>query len=200
MEKKSKNQSALVQSVVQLDSFFSELTRLGAKIESMDIKNDADFELLQKLLQQFSQSGHNLSQEILILSKHLNEMRGQAESVTKMVGERAERLQSRNDNSQAKMSEFRALSEKVRDLALSINDLKASEEPGTPEERAKISARLAEFEVKLHPLIDEAKHLKKVAQDSKMKTLEQSADSLGQSLTAISQKISAYQRETQSTH
>jgi hypothetical protein len=48
---------------------------------------------------------------------------------------------------------------------------------------------MAEFETRLAPLIEEAQTLKRLGQEAKIKILEQSADSLGQSLQAVSQKI-----------
>lgn len=199
-DSKAKNQSSLVNSVIDLNSYYTELVRLGAKIDSMDIKTDSDFDLLQRLVNQFAECGAGLSQEVLTLSKNLNEMREQAEAVTKLVETKAEVLHARRSDAQKRMDEFRALSEKVRELTVSLNDLKPGSDIVSEEERTQISKRLVDFEVKLHPLIAEALHLKKVAQESKMKVLEQSADSLGQSLTSISQKLNLFQREGHFTH
>ena len=90
------------------------------------------------------------------------------------------------------MEEFRLLGEKVRDLTTSLSGFKFQEGAQlSDEERSQLTSRLAEFEARLRPLIEEAQTLKKVGHESKIKILEQSADSLGQSLQAISQKISS---------
>ncbi|MNU01269.1 hypothetical protein D3C72_2446150 [compost metagenome] len=47
--------------------------------------------------------------------------------------------------------------------------------------------------MKLQPLIEEARTLRKDAQGSKLKTLEQGADSLVQSLSAIGRKLETFQ-------
>ena len=41
---KNKTASPLVQSVIALDNYFSELIRLGARIEDTDMKSNFDFE------------------------------------------------------------------------------------------------------------------------------------------------------------
>ena len=49
-------------------------------------------------------------------------------------------------------------------------------------------------------IFEEAQKLKEEGQNSKIKVLEQSADSLRQSLVAISQKLSAFQQTNQASH
>jgi len=187
--KKIKTLSPLVQSVVGLDSYFSELLRLGVRIEDLNVNTDSDYEMLQKLLNHFAESGQGLENEVANLSKHLNDMRTQADEVAKSVGEKVKKWQERKAEVQKKMDEFRLLNEKVRELALSLNNVKPTSENVTEEERTRITNFLGEFEIKLHPLIEEAKTLKNIAHESKMKVLEQSADSLGQSLLAMSKRI-----------
>ena len=62
------------------------------------------------------------------------------------------------------------------------------------EDRSQPSKQLREIEVHLHPLIEEATTLKKEAQASNMKNLEQSADSLVQSLSAVSKRLQSFQQ------
>lgn len=187
--KKSKTPSALIQAVVGLDNYFSELARIGEKIDTMNINTEADYDLLQKLLVHFAENGEGLEQEVGHLSNNLNLMRGQADAIAVLVGQKAKLLQERNEKVQNKMREFKLLSEKVHNLAATLNDVKPSSDNVTEEERARIAVRLGEFEIQLHPLIEEANAIKNVAHDTKMKTLEQSADSLGQSLLAMSKRI-----------
>jgi hypothetical protein len=61
----------------------------------------------------------------------------------------------------------------------------------TESERASLSMKLSEFELQLGPLIDEAQNIRTAARLSKMKTLEQNADSLTETLKSIRQKIGA---------
>lgn len=197
---KSKNQSHLVYTVQELDGFYSELLRLGSKIENMDIKTDADFDLLQRLVSQFADCGQGLSTQVLELSKNLSEMRVRADTVTQLVAQKAEILKVRKTEEKSKMDEFRNLSEKVRALTQSLGEIRPTSENISTEERARISMKLSEFEMKLQPLIEEANRLKKVAQEAKMKALVQSADSLAQSLASISQKLSTFQHSSNPPH
>ena len=198
---KLKNPSPLIQTVLNLDNYFSELIRLGAKIETMEMKSDFDFEQAEKLITRFTECGQGVSDEVVHLSQGLNELRTKSEAAAQVVAARAEMLRARKDDSQSKMDALRALGEKVRVLTLSLVDLKKIEgDTATEEDRAKISMRLSEFELELRPLIEEAQKLKEEGQNSKIKVLEQSADSLRQSLVAISQKLSAFQQTNQASH
>ena len=189
---KIKNPSPFLQSVLKLDNYFSELVRLGEKVETMDLKSDFDFEQAERLIKHFAECGEGVSQEVVVMSQALSDLRGQAEHAAKIVAARADVLQARKEEQQRKMEEFRLLGEKVRDLTTSLSGFKFQEGAQlSDEERSQLTSRLAEFEARLRPLIEEAQTLKKVGHESKIKILEQSADSLGQSLQAISQKISS---------
>jgi hypothetical protein len=197
---KIKNPSPLVQTVLALDNYFSELIRLGAKIETMELKSEFDFEQIERLINRFTECGQGVSDEVIQLSTSLNELRTKAEAAAQVVTARAESLHARKNEAQSKMDQLRALGEKVRVLTLSLNDLKKIDgDTATEEERFKISMRLSEFDLQLRPLIEEAQALKEEGQNSRIKVLEQSADSLRQSLLAISQKLGAFQ-QTNQTH
>jgi hypothetical protein len=196
---KLKNPSPLVKSVLALDTHFSDLQRLSAKINEIELKSDFDYEQIQRLINHFTECGQNVSGEVLNLSTQLNEARNQAEAAAQIVSARAEQLQVRKAQEQQKMESFRLLGEKVRELTFSLQGLKPSETAtGSDEDRAKLSMGLSEIEVKLHPLIEEAQQLKQEAKNSKMRVLEQSADALGQSLQAVSQKLSTYHQNNSS--
>lgn len=187
-----KNPSALVETVLKLDSYLSEIHRLGEKIDAMELKSDFDFEQAQKLMNRFTECGQGVAEEVVQLSANLNEVRAKAEAAAQLVSAKAELLQARQNHHQKKMDDFRALGEKVRHLTLSLNDLKGSEGQDLSEQdRILVSMRLSDFQIQLQPLIDEALTLKKEAQNSKLKTLESGADSLVQSLSAISRRLQA---------
>jgi len=189
---KLKNPSPFVQAVLKLDNYFSELIRLGDKIESMELKSEFDFEQAERLIKHFAECGEGVSREVVLMSNSLAELRAQAEAAATLVGARATMLYTRKEEQQKKMEEFRLLGEKVRDLTASLQDFKYQEEKSlSDEDRAALTARLEEFETRLRPLIDEAQSLRKEGQTSKMKILEQSADSLSQSLQAVSAKINS---------
>lgn len=193
MTNKIKDPSPLVQAVLKLDSYLSEIVRLGNKIESMDLKSDFDYEQAQKLMNRFAECGTGVSEEVMNLSATLTAARTQAEAAAQVVAAKAEQLEARQNVHQEKMDNFRTLGEKVRDLTLSLNDLKRPEgENLTEQDQAEVAARLSDFQMKLKPLIEEARTLRTDAQGSKLKTLEQGADSLVQSLSAIGRKLETF--------
>ncbi len=57
MSNKSKRDSPLVQSVLALDSYLSELERVGTKINGTDMSADFDGEYIQKLITRFTECG-----------------------------------------------------------------------------------------------------------------------------------------------
>jgi hypothetical protein len=198
---KAKSHSPLVLSVLTLDAHLADLDRLGAKIESLEMESDFDFEQAQKNIELFSKAGEAVSAEIGVMAKALHEARQQAENIATMVAGKAEILHGRKVQVQQKMEELRELGENVKEVTSSLGDLRQPEgQPRTAEAQAMLTARLTEVDMKIRPLIEKAQALKKEAQDSKMKVLEQSADSLSQSLTAISQKLTAFQQAHQPSH
>jgi chromosome segregation ATPase len=185
-----KSQSPLVESVLALDEHFSNLERLGAKIGDLDMKSDFDFEQAQRLLNLFAECGNGISTEITTLSTRLNEARLRAEAVATTVSQRADILRERKSDENQKMEEFRQLGEKVRELSNAINHFKRPDGVAlTQDERASLATCLAQFEFQLEPLIEQAQKLRKQAHESKMRFLEQNADSLTQTLQSIRLKL-----------
>ncbi len=91
------------------------------------------------------------------------------------------------------MNVFRTLTGKVTALNEDLKGLRKPEgETLSDEERAQLTSRLGEINLQLQPLIDEALVLKNEARASKMKLLEQNADSLSQSLMAVSSKMASF--------
>lgn len=193
---KIKNPTPFLQAVLKLDNYFSELIRLGEKIETMDMKSDFDFEQADRLIKHFAECGEGVSHEIVQMSNELSVLRQQAEASAKVVAERAEQLQAYKEEQHKKMDEFRQLGEKVRNITATLQTFKLQEGAElSAQEREEMTLRLEAFETQLLPLIEEAHTLKKQGQQSKMKILESSADSLGQSLQAVSQKIKSVREQ-----
>jgi chromosome segregation ATPase len=185
-----KEASLLVQTIVALDKYFSDLERIGTKLEENKLKSEGDFEHAAKLLALFAEAGQGVTFEVQRLSEHLNEARARASAVAERVGEKAEVVNNRNSDQNAKFEQFRQLGEKVRDFNLAVSQLRQPE--GTemsPEAKQQVSTRLLEFDSQLEPLIDEAVGILKYANEHKMKVLQQNADSLSQTLQSVRTKI-----------
>ena len=120
----------------------------------------------------------------------LNQARAEAEAAAEKVSAKANQLKVRKEDIQEKMTRFQTLSDKVSQLNESLLSFKRS--PGeelSEAERANLKVRLAEIASQLNGLIEEAQVLQNVGQESKIKVLEQNADSMRQSLVAVSKKI-----------
>lgn len=192
--KKNKDQSSLVQSVLSLDGHFSALERLSARIEEIELKSEFDFNQARQLMARFAESAESVSTEIVQLAGFLSEARAKAEATGKIVAAKAEQMQARQNEEDSKMSAFRVLTGKVTALNENLKSLRKPDgHEMSEEERAQLREKLGELDFQLQPLIEEALALKNEARVSKMKLLEQNADSLSQSLTAVSQKLATFQ-------
>lgn len=187
-----KTPSPLVKSVTALDAHFSELERLGNKINSLDMKSEFELAQAQKLMARFAECGNEVSAEVMNLSNYLSEARVKADALAQGVAEKASLLSSRKVNEAEKLEEFRQLGEKVRALVNDMHRLKRPEDAIlSDEDRTQLAHDLAEFEKQLNPLIEQAQALRKEAHLARMKMLEQNADALAQTLLSARQKITS---------
>ncbi len=192
--KKNKTQSPLVQSVLNLDGHFADLERLSARIEEIELKSEFDFTQARQLLGRFAECAQSVSTEIVDLVGFINEARIRAETAGKIVAAKAEQLQELQDKQDDKMKAFHVLAEKVATLNENLKSLKKPNgEELSESERILLVNKFGELKLQLEPLIEEAVAIKNEARTSKMKVLEQNADSLSQSLTAVKQKLTAFQ-------
>lgn len=188
--KKVTEQSELVKTVISLDSNFSSLERLSQRIGEIELKTEFDYSQIRKLMLAFAESATAVSDEIVQLAQLISEAKVRSEEAAKVVAAKTEILQSRQNDEVAKLEAFRALTAKVNQLHEEMKALQAS--TGTDlsdEEKNRITQELTKFEMRLRPLIEEAQIIKKEAQNSRLKGLEQNADALGQSLKAASSKL-----------
>ena len=185
-----RNPSPLVLTVLAIDEHFSDLKRLSARIDEVDLKSNFDFEQSERLIMHFAESGQALSNDIARFVEALTEARATAEVDAQKVSAKADQLKLRKDNIQDKMARFHVLSEKVTQLNESLLDFKRSTgEVMTEQDRADLKIRLGTIGSQLSSLIDEAQVLKEVGRESKILVLEQNAESMRQSLIAVSRKI-----------
>ena len=189
-ENKNSKNSQLVQSVVALDEVFSNLKQLSTRIDGLNLKNQSDFDLAESLFGRFTEVGESVSLKIGGVATSLNDARAQAEAATAVVAQKAEQFRERKNEVAEKLNQFRLLGEKVTAVTSSLDGL----------DRENMANRLSDIELQLRPLIDEAQQLKEIAQQMKIKILEQGADSMRQSLLAVSQKMISASGEARAIH
>lgn len=185
-----KNPSPLVLAVLKLDEHFSSLKRLADRIDEVELKSNFDFEQSERLITHFAETGQAISDDIVEFVNVLNDARAQAESAAQRVAVKADLLKERKDDVQTKMARFQDLNEKVSKLNESLMQFsRPAGETLTDQDKEELKARLAEIGSQLQELIDEADVLKGLGHSSKIKTLEQNAESMRQSLIAVKRKI-----------
>jgi len=190
MSNKSNRDSALVRSVLALDSYLSELERVGTKINGTDMSSDFDGEYIQKLMTRFTECGKGISEEVTNLSTQLREAQARAEAVAQGVSRQAELFNIRRNERNEKLEEFRVLGEKVRELTAAIGRFRpARGDCLTDEDRTKLTSNVPDFEARVAGLIEELQNLRQSARDSRMKALEKNAESLAQTLQAVRKKL-----------
>src|SRR6516225_6684556 len=139
MSNKTKQESALVKSVLALDNYLSELERVGTKINSTDMASDFDIEFVQKLLTRFAECGQGVSEGVTNLSAQLREAQTRAEAVAQGVSRQAGLFSTRRAELNEKLEQFRVLGEKVRDLSAAISQVGRPHGGSmTPEDRANL--------------------------------------------------------------
>lgn len=185
-----KNPSPLVLAVLSLDEHFTNLMRLSARIDEVDLKSNFDFEQVEKLITLFSETGEGISADIASFVQVLNEARAAAESSAERVTEKAMQLKLRKDETQDKMVQFNQLSDKVSKLNESLLQFRRVDgQELSEQDKLDLKNRLNEVAGQLKGFIAEAEVLKNLGQESKLKILEQNADAMRQSLIAVSKKI-----------
>jgi hypothetical protein len=190
MPNKVKRDSLLVKSVLALDDYLAELERVGTRINSMEMTSDFDIEYVQKLMTRFAECGQGVSQEVINLSRQLQEAQARAEAVAKGVSSQADLLKNRRNEENEKLEAFRILGEKVRGLNSVISRFRRG--PGdvlTDEDRVELTSNIPAFEAQMVLLIDELQNLRMSARNSRMKALEKNAESLVQALEAVRKKL-----------
>lgn len=186
-----KNPSPLVLAVLTLDAHYADLKRLAERIEAIELKSNFDFDQSEKLMAHYAETGHAISQDITQFVQVLNETRAEAEAAAATVAAKAEQLELRKNDVNEKMNRFHALSAKVTELNESLTDFRRQGgEEYSDTERELLKGRLSEIASHLDGLIAEADQLKDLGRESKIKILEQNADSMRQALTAVGKKIS----------
>jgi chromosome segregation ATPase len=192
MNTSKKDSSALVQTVIALDHHFSELERIGAMISDMKLRTDSEFEYGRRLMGYFAEAGEGVTAEITQLSKLLNEARARAEQVGHLVEARTEELSARRGEQEILNEKFEALALKVGEIGAELNSFKRDpNEEMSEADRAEITAKLNQVGLRLGPFILEAKRIRDEARSAKIKSVDQKAESMTQTLQGLQSKLQA---------
>ena len=176
---------------VALDADFVELERLGSQIERLEFDSDSGLERAQRLLARFAETGQRIAEGVVAFSKTLEEARVRAERAAQVVSARAVLVKERQNEAGRMLERFSLLSETVGKISGMLASFKKpAGDVVSAEDRAYIQRQIPDIDRQLGALLDEVLKLKAEARSSKMRSLENSADSLGQTLTSARRKLS----------
>lgn len=175
---------------VKLDAEFSELARLGAQIQRLDIDTESGLEHAVKLLGKFAESGKAISEGIQQFSTVLQEARERSESAAQTVSARANDIRDRK----MRQADLRGKLLQIEDVVKNVNeDLSQFKRDGksdpTDADKLQMRAELEKANAALRTLIVDAEATKESAREMKFKTLEREAQALLDTLRSSCRKV-----------
>src|SRR5579864_7887089 len=128
---------------VKLDNDFSELARISAQLQRLEIESDGSLEHAIKLLNQFAQHGQSITDGIQEFARSLQEARERSEAAAKLVAERAQLIQQRKQEQNQVQEKLTQLEEEVKAANASLAGLRKRDNGGySDEEKLQIRAQL----------------------------------------------------------
>lgn len=185
--------SAFGKAAIDLDAELSAYDKLGADIERSDLDSEKGLQKLQELLKSVDEKRAELGAQMQKFAQHLQNARERCDQVEGLVTLKTNELSSRLLLADGLFKRFQMLGEMVSAITESLGALKKPEnEELSGEEKAAMVGRLPEFNEKIAVLINEAGKLVNDARDAKLKTLEQNADAMKQTLQSAKNKFNLY--------
>ena len=185
-----KNLSPFGKSAVALDHDFLELERLSGQISRIELESDTDLERAQLLLTKFSEVGQKMADKMQDFARTLGEIRSRSDNAAQVVAERSIQLQERRSLYTQGSQKYQTLIERVQQASgVIVKFSRPSYEVFSDEDKNHLRKQMSDLDSLLLPLILEARELKEYAGQYKMKALERSAHSIGQSLEASMRKV-----------
>lgn len=177
---------------VQLDGDFSEMIRLGAQIDRLDIDSDSGLEHALKLLTRFAQHGRNIAENIQDFSRTLQDARDRSEAAAKRVTERAQQIEERKIRQNQIQDKLKRVEEKVKTANAGLTGTqKPSGREFSDDEKAQITSQLERLNNELVKFIAETQAIKEEAGQSKFKTIERDAQTIIDTLQSSRRKINS---------
>lgn len=173
---------------LQLDTDLTELKRLGAQIERLEIESDSGLEHALKLLAQFAHRGENITQGIQGFAQTLQDARSEAEAAATMVAARAQEIQARKQLQDQMQERISMLGKRVKEVSDSMTGIRKSE-AGSLSEDPRITEQLREMDARLAEFVAEAQAIQLEARESHMRSIERNAESLFGTLQSARRKL-----------
>ncbi len=186
--------SVFGQAAVKLDAELQTYDRLANELERLDVTSDKGLTRGQTLLTEVDEARTRLGAEMQQFAQHLQASRERCDKVEEIIAARTNAVNERLQLADSLLKRFQILGDMVHAITQSLSALKKSgdEEELSPEEKKEMASRLPEFNEKIAILITEAKKLVDEAKDNNLKSLEQNADSMRQTLQSAQNKFNFY--------
>lgn len=184
--------SPFAEAALLLDADFAELMRLGNAIATLAVESDEEMDRARKLLGQFGECGDRLGTRLVTLSKTLESVRADAESIAAVVGERAQQVLARQVESERLLGEFQTLGARANELVTTIGKLPECEgAPLTDEDRQRWLKEIPRFHSLIDGLLGDARKLREATRAANMRSLERDAQALAKALVAARRRLSS---------
>jgi len=174
---------------LKLDRDFSELERLSAKIERLNLESESDLDHAVKLLGEFALQGQEIGRDMQEFSKALEAARERSDAAAKSVSERAGRVQERQQRRAQLQERLVRLEQELKTANAGLTGGRKGDREASEEEKARIKTQFAELRSRLSEFIEPAEKIRDEAAQLKFRRIERDAQSMLDTLLALRRKL-----------
>jgi chromosome segregation ATPase len=174
---------------VELDTAFSEMTRMSGQIQRLDIDSESGLERAVKVLDLFARNGQAVAEGIQAFSKVLQEARSKSEAAAQSVMERAEAIRDRKQHQSDLRSRLASVESSVAAANAELSGFRQGGKDLSGDKNTRIREQLERLSGDLKSFLDAAQAVKSDAARAKFKTIERDAQNLLDVLRASSRRI-----------
>lgn len=175
---------------ITLDTELVLFEKLVGELNFVEVNSDKGLERGVFLLKEIHSCRERMEAGMRGLAQALDAARTRNESAEKAIVDRAQSIQSRQQEADSLFTRFKALGNMVQQINTSVASLRErTGDEMTDEAQSELASHFPEIETQLGVLVGEAKKLREEALSANMKFLERNADSLRQSLEAARNRL-----------
>ena len=175
---------------LKLDEDFSELGRLCAKIERLDLESESDLDHAVKLMGEFARQGQTIAEDMQHFSKSLQEARERSEVAARSVEQRAQQVLERQGRRDRLKDRLIQLDQEIKSANEGLlGGRKSANEALSDAEKERIKAQFEQLQRRLADFIDPAQKIRDEAAQLKFRRIERDAQSMLDTLVALRRKL-----------
>lgn len=173
---------------VELDSNFSELTRLSGQLERLEIDSEGGLEHAVKLLNDFAARASAIAEGMQNFAQTLQEAQARSEAATRQVAERAHSIQERKQRQQQIHQKLTQVKQDVKAVNDSLAEFRKAGD-GSGGDKTRLHLEFERLSGQLSRFIADAQAIKAEAHQAKFKILERDAQALVDVLESSRRKV-----------